>query len=221
MEESVRWLICSHCPKKFKKPLDMVRHLRIHNSVKPYKCHVCQRSFRLKSTLMSHLNSHSGVKNFTCPICGKKLASRSSLALHQRLHSGQRPYNCQWCAKQFRHRSYFKVHVQSHERAQSAAAKNASKRLTAGNAVPLAEPLQVTQSGMQLTFFFYRFELNFDMILGILQREPLHWQLFAAAAPKRPFKCQQCGAAFKKSAHLRQHATTHSGVKPFTCSICL
>ena len=83
MEESVRWLICSHCPKKSKKPLDMVRHLRIHNSVKPYKCHVCQRSFRLKSTLMSHLNSHSGVKNFTCPICGKKLASRSSLALHQ------------------------------------------------------------------------------------------------------------------------------------------
>lgn len=37
----------------------------------------------------------------------------------------------------------------------------------------------------------------------------------------RPFKCQQCGAAFKKSGHLNQHVRTHSGLKPFTCSICL
>ena len=37
MEGSVRFLLCTHCPKRFKKPLDLVRHLRIHNSIMPYK----------------------------------------------------------------------------------------------------------------------------------------------------------------------------------------
>lgn len=37
MEDAVRWLLCLHCPKRFKKPLDLVRHLRIHNGIKPYK----------------------------------------------------------------------------------------------------------------------------------------------------------------------------------------
>lgn len=35
--DSVRWLLCPHCGKQFKKPLDLVRHLRIHNSIKPFK----------------------------------------------------------------------------------------------------------------------------------------------------------------------------------------
>ncbi len=37
MEGSVCFLLCTHCPKRFKKPLDLVRHLRIHNSIMPYK----------------------------------------------------------------------------------------------------------------------------------------------------------------------------------------
>ena len=70
------------------------------------------------------------------------------------------------------------------------------------------------------------------MFLGVLQRQPMHSQLFAPSGsttttrngrPHRAYKCsvQQCGAAFKKSAHLRQHSLTHSGLKPFTCQICL
>jgi len=37
VEDCIRWLFCPHCPKRFKKPLDLVRHLRIHNSIKPFK----------------------------------------------------------------------------------------------------------------------------------------------------------------------------------------
>nr|CAH0105753.1 unnamed protein product [Daphnia galeata] len=67
-EGSVRFLLCTHCPKRFKKPLDLVRHLRIHNSIMPYKCAICYKSFRLKSTLMSHLHSHNGTKAFECSV---------------------------------------------------------------------------------------------------------------------------------------------------------
>lgn len=32
----LRWHLCSFCPKEFKKPSDLVRHLRIHTQEKPY-----------------------------------------------------------------------------------------------------------------------------------------------------------------------------------------
>lgn len=217
MENSVRWLLCSDCPKRFKKPLDLVRHLRIHNCIMPYKCAICYKTFRLKSTLMSHLNSHNGTKAFECTVCNKKLASQASLGLHQRLHTGQRPYSCNYCGKQFRHRSYFKVHLQAHQRSlrsKSKAANTSEDPRLANDAgqstmsVTLAEPLELTES-------------------GILPRQPLNAQLFSRLEAKggtrqtRPFKCLQCGAAFKKSAHLNQHIRTHSGLKPFTCNVCL
>lgn len=33
----IRWYICSYCAKEFKKPSDLIRHIRIHTQEKPYK----------------------------------------------------------------------------------------------------------------------------------------------------------------------------------------
>lgn len=34
---SVRWYICSSCAKDFKKPSDLIRHIRTHTKEKPFK----------------------------------------------------------------------------------------------------------------------------------------------------------------------------------------
>jgi hypothetical protein len=43
---TVRWHQCSYCSKEFKKPSDLVRHIRIHTHERPYKVtgHSVQRS---------------------------------------------------------------------------------------------------------------------------------------------------------------------------------
>ena len=43
---TVRWHQCSYCSKEFKKPSDLVRHIRIHTHERPYKVtgHLVQRS---------------------------------------------------------------------------------------------------------------------------------------------------------------------------------
>lgn len=37
--------------------------------------------------------------------------------------------------------------------------------------------------------------------------------------PKK-FKCEICGAAFKLSHSFKIHILSHSGEKPYTCSLC-
>lgn len=34
---NIRWYACSFCHKEFKKPSDLIRHLRIHTQEKPYR----------------------------------------------------------------------------------------------------------------------------------------------------------------------------------------
>ena len=50
---------CVDCSKSFKKPSDLVRHVRIHTGEKPYYCELCKRTFTVKSTLDSHLKTHT------------------------------------------------------------------------------------------------------------------------------------------------------------------
>lgn len=36
-----KWFICLYCSKEFKKPSDLIRHIRIHTREKPYKVNFC------------------------------------------------------------------------------------------------------------------------------------------------------------------------------------
>lgn len=105
---NVRWHACSFCPKEFKKPSDLIRHLRVHTQEKPFKvikilslfentdhdvsfnlfrifqCMYCVRSFALKSTMIAHERTHTGVKKYACDSCDKTFACHSSLTAHTR-----------------------------------------------------------------------------------------------------------------------------------------
>ena len=84
----VRWHQCPYCTKEFKKPSDLVRHIRIHTHEKPYKCTQCFRAFAVKSTLTAHIKTHLGVKDYKCEECNKLFSTQGSLKVHLRLHTG-------------------------------------------------------------------------------------------------------------------------------------
>uniref|UniRef100_A0A8C9F7N9 C2H2-type domain-containing protein n=1 Tax=Pavo cristatus TaxID=9049 RepID=A0A8C9F7N9_PAVCR len=129
---------CSYCPKSFKKPSDLVRHVRIHTGEKPYKCEECGKSFTVKSTLDCHVKTHTGQKLFSCHVCSNSFSTKGSLKVHMRLHTGAKPFKCPHCDLRFRTSGRRKTHIQCHYKPETKKVRKPVARTSAEGLQPVS-----------------------------------------------------------------------------------
>ncbi|RXM94926.1 Zinc finger protein 271 [Acipenser ruthenus] len=107
---------CPHCPRRFRRRFDVLRHGRVHSGEKPFACAVCQRRFSQAGTLRTHSLVHSQDKPHRCPLCPAGFRRSADLRLHQRRHSGDKRYPCSLCDKAFVQSNALLAHQQTHYR---------------------------------------------------------------------------------------------------------
>lgn len=70
------------------------------------------------------------------------------------------------------------------------------------------------QQLLDLLLVFIRFMLFFCCIMSILI------SIFTYFHTERPYRCSECGKAFKGSSGLKYHMRDHTGERPYRCTEC-
>ncbi|XP_017025321.1 uncharacterized protein [Drosophila kikkawai] len=107
--------LCSLCPRRFDRQVDMERHkLRSHFERK-LKCQYCDKVFAVDNDLKAHTLIHTGEKPHTCSICGKSFRLKLLLDHHiNGYHLNLRPFHCEFCNKSFRKKFELDNHIKGH-----------------------------------------------------------------------------------------------------------
>lgn len=207
--------ICQDCGKGFSEKQYLKQHrIRMHERPIEYKCDQCDYESYCKKAF----GRHKAVKHpkdptieYRCEQCNIKFASRSNLNTHLKRH-GPTTVHCELCDYGTYDKVSLKIHVM-----QNHTFERPFKCDLCEFATTLKPRLNQHYQRVHgdKTQIFKCPECPYSTHLQ--KNLKIHAQCHT---DYRPYCCEVCGKAFRRSGQLNEHRNIHTGEKPYKCEIC-
>ncbi|XP_060533785.1 gastrula zinc finger protein XlCGF52.1-like isoform X1 [Cylas formicarius] len=193
--EAIRSNICPYCGKGFITKSDLSIHEKQHLNKREYKCDTCGKCFNTHKDIRSHklvVHSDSNTWKYMCTICSKPFPIKSNYDSHMRRHTGDKKFECHLCNKKFTDKCVLQRHMRTHSNVREHKCAHCDKEYK-DQRVMKVHMAKVHGIG-----------------LGFIK----------LPSKDRKYICHICPRAYYARNKLTRHLYTHSGEKPFQCTIC-
>ncbi|XP_037549385.1 zinc finger protein 728-like [Nematolebias whitei] len=261
---------CKVCGDFFYSLGFLGKHAKTHCNDSKNMCGICGEQLDTSDSLQTHLQSHKETSG-KCNVCGKRF---QNIETHMRNHTGYKPYRCTVCSKRFPRPGALRQHKRTHRKSFTesstlrARIRSDSMEICDSNKVDSPsecsslepEPQNIrTQPSSCCKVCGETFQTKASLtkhvtshssesVCGIcgenlllsetltehLQKHKETGNICHICGKKyqniethmrshtgfKPYHCSICSKSFPRPGALRRHRKTHSGERPFICEIC-
>ncbi|XP_007530097.2 zinc finger protein 646 [Erinaceus europaeus] len=215
---------CAICFKEFSNLMALKNHSRLHAQYRPYQCPRCPRAFRLPRELLEHQQAHDGEQPWeetglppnnghVGESSGDQFPSAQTLNCSRELDGTgleeYRPFRCGDCGRTYRHAGSLINHRKSHQTGVypcSVCSKQLFNAAALKNHVRAHHRPRPAPDGPPSLF-------------PTAESTPREKEAPLTPLDHRPYKCNECGRAYRHRGSLVNHRHSHR-TGEYPCSLC-
>lgn len=195
--EQTHLFVCNECGQSFKRKVELVQHLNVHNEFQ-YKCEKCGQTFKMSFYFNRHVCNQ-------CQKCRQRFKSKGALKNHQEIYCGS--FECDKCGLQLMHKKDISIHFAENH-----------LNMVGKIECDLCEVKCTSTEAMRNHMNFEHEEVVCQLCDIKTKKFQFKNHMKLVHAKEINLKCQLCKMEFDSERKFELHNRMHN--KKFSCRIC-